>query len=280
MNKPILKNFFGHTKKDISFLILDYNRPAETNLLLTSIKKHIKFNYSVILYSNGGQQEYIKKYYDDNMIDLLLLSKKNEGSGIGTIRLAEICPTEYFIYIQCDNFFYRDFSLEELNQMKGILDREDIGAISLVNLESFSERSFMCKTDFYLKNIFHEGGGTGPTQALNLLNSEQTMTKWLDYNNKKHLIWNSFLIDSGLFSTVETPCGGILLRRCDSQELKVLKLPKQKMPLWNLSEEEWQDILNNNWEPWRIPKASVPWIFFMSNRKYENPKNNTIYPKY
>lgn len=280
MNKPILKNFFNHTNKNITFLILDFNRPTETNLLLNSIKKYVKFDHSVILYSNGGEQNYIKDFYDKNLIDIAILSKKNDGSGIGTIRLIELCPTEYFIYIQCDNFFYRDFSFEELDLMRKELDKDKVGVISLTNLNSFSERAFMCKTEFYLKNHFQEGGGTGPTQVLNLLNSEQAMTKWLEKNNKDIVIWNQLLIDSGLFSIVETPCGGSLIRRCDSQELKILKLPKQKMPLWNLSEIEWEDILNNKWEDWTIPKASIPWIFFMSNKRYENPKNNILYPKY
>ena len=47
-------NCYDHLKKEISFLIVDYNRPQESQLLLESIQKHIKFdNYEVIFFSNG-----------------------------------------------------------------------------------------------------------------------------------------------------------------------------------------------------------------------------------
>jgi GT2 family glycosyltransferase len=56
-----------------NFLILDYNRPKESELCLKSIKNFVKFDHSIIYLSNGGEQEYIYSYYKKGLIDKLIL---------------------------------------------------------------------------------------------------------------------------------------------------------------------------------------------------------------
>ena len=73
--------------KCYNILILDYNRPKESELLLASIKKYANFNYKIIYLSNGGEQDYAIDYYNKGLIDKLILRKHNSGCGLGTREL-------------------------------------------------------------------------------------------------------------------------------------------------------------------------------------------------
>ena len=277
------KDIFKRVSKLISFLILDFNRPEELKALLYSLKHHVKFDdYEVILLSNGGQQDYVFDLYEEGLIDKCILSRVNEGSGFGTLRLTDFCQSEYFINIQCDHQFARDLSSHEVGEMIKTLDHPKVGFIDFSFItrrqNKFSERAFMMKTDFYNSNPLQEGGGTGPSQNLTLKGTEDATGEWITKNNLLGVDWQPrLLFDIGKYAVIETPCGGVLRRRCDSQELEVIKLPKEKMPLWNLLDKEWDDILEGKWERWRIPEKSIEWIFFLFDDSFENEELNSKY---
>jgi len=277
MNFAVRKNIFEDeiSKIFLSFLVLDFNRPEESLKCLSSIRNHVKFPHNIIFYSNGGNQDYVWDLYKKGLIDILILSKKNEGSGIGTIRLTEICPSGFFINLQCDNFLIRDFAVEEFIEMaRKTTPESPIIDLALVGKDVFSERAFFSHLAYYSRNPYQEGGGTGPTQVLNLINSEQATTKFLKEENKQIYHWPHRLIaDNGKYAIIETPCGGILKRRCDTQELKIEKIPKQKMPAFNLSDDEWNEILAGKWQDWRIPKQSREWVFHFYSNDFEDPAN-------
>jgi len=268
----MLKAPFKRIAKKVSFLILDYSRPQETATLLNSIKRHVKFNdYEVIYLSNGGDQTYVPLFYKSGLIDKCILSKKNEGSGLGTLRLTEFCQSPYFINLQCDNYLIRPFEECELNLMIDLLSGE-VGAIDFTELKPFSERAFMMDTEFYCSNPLQEGGGTGPEQGLSLKGTEQATYEWIIQNNKSVYCWPNLIGDSGKYAIIEVG-KGVLERRCDTQELKVWKTPKSSMPLWNLTDEEWKDILEGKWKDWRIPEKSKKWVFHLFSQEFEDPEN-------
>lgn len=275
------KNLFPETgANDLCFLILDYNRPAESLVLLNSIKRHVKFQHKVIFYSNGGIQDYAFDFFQKGLIDTLVLNKLNEGSSIGTIRLTEICYSKYFINLQCDNYLIRDFYLEEAIDMARTLEETDAGAIdfAMVGNQVFSERAFMSRVDFYSRNPFFSAAGTGPFQSDTLPNSEQAMTKWLQVNNKKIRHWpNRLIADNGKYAVLEIG-QGVFKRRTDTQELSILKTPKEKAPAFNLTDAEWDIILKGDWADWRIPEKSREWVFHFYSNDFENPSNE-IYRK-
>jgi hypothetical protein len=263
-----MKKCYDILGKKLSFLILDFNRPNETNACLQSIHQHISYPKEIVLLSNGGEQSYIGDLYSKGLIDKCIISKQNEGSGLGTIRLIQFCSTEYFIYLQCDNLIGRLVEDKEIEFMFENLERDDVGAIDLTGIVPntcvFSERAFMMKTDFYNANPNHTGGGTGPFQGLNLKGSEECNLEWIQMNNKKVFSWRPYIIqDMGKYAILELPCGGILKRRCDSQQLWILKQPKSKMPCFNLLDEEWETILNGKWINGSVPEKSKSSIFYM-----------------
>lgn len=281
----MLKECFKRISKNLSILILDFNRPNESFTLLTSIKKHVKVDYEVIFLSNGGNQDYVFDLYERGLIDKCILNKKNEGSGFGTIRLTEFCQSKYFLNLQCDHAFIRDFEEAEFDEIKQVLEDPSVGSIDLTFLSkiqngNFSERAFICKTEFYCSNPFQEGGGTGPEQNLNFKGSEPAMSEWLKCNSKKSITWQpQLVVDTGQYAVIETKCGGVLKRRCDTHEIKVLKRPNEKMPMWSLSDSDWERIINGEWKDWEIPENSKGWIFFLFREEFENPNLNNKYFK-
>lgn len=273
----MVKSFFKKLGKTLSFVVLDFNRPQCAELCLQSIKDRVKFdNYEVIFYSNGGQQDYVGRLYGKGLIDKCILSTKNEGSGFATPRAAEFVQTDFFINLQCDNMFIRDFTLEEFLTIKKTFKKDKrVGALNLFYCEKFSERAYIINTKFYCQNTMHEGGGAGPYFELGK-NSETTTQEWV-YKKGKTCGWWSpekpLIGDIGKYAINEFPCGGSFVRRCDTQELTVVVAPKKRYDCYNLSSEEWDLILANKWPAWTIPKASIPWVFFYFSNEFEDKKN-------
>jgi len=240
---------YDHLKKEISFLIVDFNRPQESQLLLESIQRHVKFNnYEVIFYSNGGTQDYVIDFYRKGLIDRLILNKKNDGIGLAQPRLIEFCQTDYFINAQCDRYIARDFTLEELNAMKEeFQSNKNLGAIDFTFNNIFSENAYMMATNFACQVPDHKGGGPGPFYSLGE-GSETSTYNWIIKNNLQTKTWPYLLFrDSGMYAIQELPCGGILKKRTDSQQLTIIKKPTKKyenVPGLRISDQEWNQILN------------------------------------
>ena len=101
------RNLFNYK---LTFLVMDFNKPSETAACLGSIKQFTRFsNYEVVLLSNGGTQSYIQEFYNLNLVDRAILSKKNYGCGHGTNTLFNFCDTDYCMYVQNDQYMCRDF---------------------------------------------------------------------------------------------------------------------------------------------------------------------------
>lgn len=261
-----------------SCLVLDFNRPNESKLLLESIKRHLKVKNEVIFLSNGGEQDYVYEFYKNGLIDKCILNKKNEGSGFGTIRLTEFCQTDYFINLQCDNYFIRDFTEEDYSIIIDSFDKHNLGSVDLTCIvpesQKFSERAFIANTEFYCSNPEKTGAGTGPIKIENGKGTEESFYNWIIKNNKKIFSIRPQLVgDSGKYAILQVGENGILKRRCDTQELKVVSLPNTTMDAYNLSNEEWSDILCGKWEDWRIPEKSIPWVSLFFSDSFENEKN-------
>ncbi len=258
----------------ISFLVLAFERAAETKLLLQSIKQHVKFDrYEVILLVNGGNQTSFLPLYQEGLCDKLILSRTNEGSGGGTVRLIQACATELFIYLQNDNFFQEDLTQEHLTLLKILLDTPDIAAVDFTGLvprcHHFSERAFAAKKSYYLSNDLLRVGGTGPFQHVR--GTEPTFYDFFSRDKKYVASFSSWIGDSGVYSIVETPCGGKLRIRTDTHELSIIEIPKKPMPMFNLSGEEWDQIIAGKWVNGTIPKQSEGHVFFMFRRGYDYP---------
>ena len=267
-------NCYDHLKKEISFLIVDYNRPQESQLLLESIQKHIKFdNYEVIFFSNGGMQDYVIDFYKRGLINRLILNKKNDGIGLAQPRLIEFCQTDYFINAQCDRFIARDFGLEELNAMKKAFEvNKKLAAIDFTFNQGFSENAYMMATNFACQVPNHKGGGPGPFYFLGE-GSETTTYEWIVKNELEVQSWPYLLFkDSGMYAIQELPCGGVFKKRTDTQQLTVIKKPIKKyndVPGLRISDEEWEQILNGTYINGTILESHKKDVFFLFSNELD-----------
>lgn len=268
-----MKKAFNLLKKDISFLVLDYNRAENLYLCLSSIRNHAKFNYELSVLINGGDSSQPYEMFRHGLMDKIQISKDNEGSSLGALRLIQSCVTKYFIFIQSDNSIFREFSSHELKRMINLLNYSDNAAIDFsYNLPQsfFSERAFMMETDLYLSNDNHSGYGTGPFYNPKELNTEQTTELFIKSLNKKVFRWEpKLMFDTGMYAVLELPCGGILKRRCDTHQIWVIKQPKQKHDAFNLNDYEWDVILNGKWTQGSIPEHGMKNGFLFFSDKFD-----------
>lgn len=259
-----------------SILILAFERPEETRILLNSIKRHIKFDrYEIILYVNGGESSPFWEMYKEGLIDKIIISRENQGSGVGTVSLIKACATNLFIYLQNDNYFIKDITQDHIDWINKAKSEKIVGGFDLTGLvpnhHKFSERAFISWRKYYIGNRHLGVGGTGPYSYIE--GSEPAFTSLLDETGKKMIPFHGFVGDSGKYSVVQLPCGGVLKRRCDTQELLIQTQPKEKTPIFNISDSEWDIILAGQWDDWRIPEKSKEWVFLFYSNTFENPAN-------
>lgn len=276
---------FDLLNNKITFLVLDYNRPYNLYSCLTNIRAKTFVPHEIIALTNGGNIDYGYIALKNNLADKVLVSKNNEGSSLGAIRLVKNCTTKYFVFLQSDNLLNFNFDESILNKIELLLGSRSFGAIDLTGLvptvTQFSERAFIMETDFYLQNNLHTGYGTGPFYNPQFKNSEQTTHEWILNNNLHvigfqqngvHVITESNktpVIDSGMYGILQLPCGGVLRRRNDTHQVWVENLPKQKIDCYGLNDEEWDLILQNKWIGGTIPKNCEKNAFFFYNKNLD-----------
>jgi hypothetical protein len=240
-----------------NILILDYNRPKESELCLWSIKKHAKFNHKIIYLSNGGEQDYAYSFYKNGLIDKLVLRKNNSGCGLGTRELFNDFDlnSEFVIYVQCDQYMVRDLSESEILMYKNNI-KDDILYIDLAANQGggrYSERAHFINKNTY-NRIPNSIGGPGP--FANEKWTEESIQNYMKDNNLKFLSASPIVFaDNGKYSIREYPCGGQLLMYTDTKQVFIIKPIKKKIDFINISltEEEWDQILNNKWINGTIP---------------------------
>ena len=257
-----------------NFLILDYNRPIETELCLNSIKKFAKFNYNIIYLSNGGDQKYVHKYYDQGLIDKLILRKNNSGCGLGTRELFNDfdIDSDYVFYIQCDQFMIRELKLSEIE----LYISKMIGKTLYVDLAGnqgngkYSERAHFINKNVYNK-IPNSIGGPGP--FANQKWTEKSLQDYMLENDLKFLTIDPPVFgNNGKISYRQFPCGGETMHFTDTKQLWIIKPLKDRYDGWpnfDLTNEEWEKILSNTWENGSIPKNHVKDTFTFWQKPYE-----------
>lgn len=255
----------------VSILVLDYNKPEESRLCLESVQKHCKFEKEVVFYSNGGEQDYAIDFYKEGLIDKLVLSKKNFGLGIGTTDLLQLCRTEFFIYLQNDQYFQRPLYDGEIQTFKYCLGLGHVGSISLAGYPCgegvYSDRCHFGKTQFFRDMDKWMGsypdGGCGPYFSGSDTYNENFIQRYFKEFGLFNVASNShYVIDNGKWSIRENADFSTWKHRTDTKELWLIKGPvKEKAEFPFLSDDEWTEVLETQkWEG-KIPKAELAHSF-------------------
>jgi hypothetical protein len=265
----------------LSFLVLNFNRPKETELCLKSIRKFTKFDHEIVLLNNGGEDHSaIFSFFEQGLIDKLILRKTNSGCGLGTRELFNDfnLNSKHVIYVQCDQFMVREFTEEEINYYLNILKYNDqISHIDLAGNQGngrYSERAHLINKEFY-NSIPNTIGGPGP--YANETWTEETLQKYLSKNNKKFVTVKQLLFaDNGKASIRDYPCGGRLMQYTDTKEVFILKkiLKRIDFPNVSFNDKEWELILNDQWINGTVPEGHKQNSFLFWNKPFYLDKIN------
>lgn len=256
MNDAIV-SYRGWDGVRASFLVLDYLKPKETRMCVTSIRRHAKFPFKIYLLSNGARDRYPFDLYEEGLVDYLLLPKKNGGQALGTQDLFRVCDTEYAFYVQCDQIACRDITSVSVAGMISEIKQGGVKAFGLagnVNQFAFSERANFMEVETYLTIREKPKGGPGIFDRTDIW-LEEHIGNWFKTNGHKFAILEApFFADIGKYSIRELPCGGVLRHRTDRGSVEVIVLPKRSHPGYDYSPEEWEDMIAGRWKNGRVPE--------------------------
>lgn len=269
----------------VSFLILDYNKPKETEVLLASLKARVKFPHEII-YLHNGSSDYAYDLYKRGAIDKFIQTKENNGLGIGTRDLFAACFSHWAIYVQNDQYLGRDFTADEFNEIVRIfffnkklngLDDSNarlVGSISLAGAPCgqgvYSERAHLINTSFYKHMemmIPLPNGGAGPYHHQEW--REGAIQKYYKEKNIEHYIYSSPLfVDNGRTAERQNPDGSRWRHYPDTKQLFLLSGPvKEKYIYPKFTDEEWAEVISTqNWPDGKIPSCEVNDSFSFWNK--------------
>ena len=262
-----------HQEPRVSFLVLDFRKPNESRLLLESLKRHVKFDHKVIYLHNGNENfTYHQDFLNEGLIDQLIITRKNEGLGVGTRNLFAACFSEYAIYVQNDQILGRDFVEEELEFLINSLGRYDmmenlpqIKSISLAGapcgIGVYSERAHLIQTAAYRDLEFNHdmpNGGAGPYH-------DQPWREGYIQSLYKKFSWSHYIypyplfIDNGQEAVRENPDGSVWKHKPDTKRLWLVRGPvKEKFIYPKFSDSEWESVLSTqSWPDGKIPENEV-----------------------
>ena len=259
----------------LTVCLLDYNRPAESERCLRSIRQHLLVQPLQVLYlSNGGDQSHARQWYDEGLIDTLLLNKVNVGCGIAMKQMAAAALTEWVMMVQSDQYLLRPYTQIDFERMVELLSGRNESSILYYDLAGnqgrghYSERAHLINRRRYLDITGMDDviGGPGP-YAQSLWTERHVQNYMAATPNKAGFGFVSdpataFFADNGAWSEREygPEYGGAKTRhRTDTKRLFVLKPFTRRadgFPNLNLSDAEWADVLAGRWpEEGRIPEA-------------------------
>ena len=253
----------------VEYLILDYERKEEARLLLNSIKKYSKFDYTVTFLCNGGEQSYAKKLKEEGLIDKLILNQVNTGSGGGTVQLFAQCETKYALYIQVDQILSAELTDRHINAFIDLIENKGYCYVDLAGDQCngiYSERAQFINTKFY-NSIPKSVGGAGPWHGMTW--TEEHIQNYIKDNTLKYK--SVYIIDesqqdangqnvrmpvfmnNGKWSHRSNLDGSKWKHRTDTKQLWVIKKPTKKFDYPNLTDEEWELAFEGKW-----PNGDVP----------------------
>lgn len=242
----------------LTYALLDYDRPKESELCLKSIHKYSHFPFNIVYLSNGGNQDYVMDFYKQGLIDKLILRKSNSGCGLGTRECFNDfnLESEFIVYVQTDQFLTRDFNEAELKDYIDLINKYHYFYIDMAGNQGngrFSERAFMMKKGYY-QSIPNTIGGPGPLASEKW--TEQSVQEYIERNRFVFYSAKPLFADNGKNSIRQYPCGGQLLVETDTKKVHIIKSITKRVDFPNikLTDLEWNLILKNEWINGTVPE--------------------------
>ncbi len=242
---------------DLTVCLVTFNRPSESEVCLRSVHQHILAPHQTLFLSNGGDHTKPRQWYDEGLIDTLVLNRRNWGGGIAYKQAAQAALTEWVMLVQTDQIAVRPYAKDELDYHIGYcLPWKHTLYIDLAGNQGHgraSERALLINRRRYLDLPGFDEiiGGPGPF----------AQSKWTEQHLQEHCpgFGSAPLLfaDNGAWSEREYPVeygvGSILPRtkhRTDTKKLLILSPFGRRadgFPNLNLTDEEWRQVLAGEW---------------------------------
>ena len=188
------------------------------------------------------------------MIDKLIVNKKNNGCGNGTVQLFDACETDFCFYLQNDQILNTFITQKHIDEFINILNNRyyNYRCIDLAGAQAgknkYSERAHFIDVNFY-KSIYKGEKGLygGPGCHNDKKYVEQHIQEYFEQNHCQVYHTIPMFIDNGKTSIREIG-DGKYIHTCDTKVLKVLKKPTYKTEVYPpLNDQEWADVIAGNW---------------------------------
>jgi len=250
-----------YLEPEVTFAILDFQKPQETKHCISSIRNQVKFPYR-IAYLHNGKSDYAYELYRAGLIDTFIQSKENNGLGVGTRDLMASVFTPYTIYFQNDQVVGRAFEKEEFEFLKLLVEQDNVKSVALAGptagADIYSERAHIIKTDFYRLMEFSiplgpYGAGPyhhGPWR-------EEQIQKYYKENSYLHFTGHPPLaVDIGKW-TIRDCAGGRVRMRTDTKAVTWEIAPTEKYVFPEHTDEEWELAIAGKWPVGKIPQIYI-----------------------
>lgn len=250
----------------IQFLVLAYERSEESLLLLQSLKENVELardSYWITYLDNGSRNhDRILSWYQDGLIDQLILRKKNTGGSWGMVDLVNLCQSEYAFLIQNDQFLIQKINDNVITALISALDSSKI--VDLAGFQAgagkFSDRASFVKVSDYrewTKNLENYGPGYEGNHEDKDKNdhNEGKIQKLFEQNNWKVCGTNSIVFgNNGKWSIRQHEDGSVTKWSTDEKRLYLIRTPTKKMKSLNVDNQTWDKILSGSWKDGDIPE--------------------------
>ena len=232
----------------VSILILDFSRRTESQVLLESLKNNALFNKEIVYLCNGGESDYAYDFYNQGLIDTLIVKKTGQGGGWGQTDLFKYSKTKYSLFCQVDQVLITPIKQETMNYFISLLEG-DFKCIDLNGDQSsrgvWTDRAHLINTEFF--NSLGPFPNFGPGLDNGKWNEQHLQEKFKENNYKIAHINPLFFADNGKYSIRQAGKNqeGILIHSTDEKQMWVIKPilePCEVYPPLN-SSEMWQEIV-------------------------------------
>lgn len=241
----------------LTVCLLDYNRPKESERCLRSIRQHFSIprdQWRVLYLSNGGNQDKARQWYDEGLIDTLVLNKRNWGCGIAMKQMAQAALTKWVMMVQTDQYVVRSYTEAEFDdQLDFLIGQPNAFYLDLAGNQGqgrASERAHLVNRRRYLDlpEMDDVIGGPGP-----FAQSKWTERHLQDCNIQFATASLPLFADNGAWSERDygPEYGNAKTRhRTDTKRLWILSPFSRRadgFPNLNLTDEEWVEALEGRW---------------------------------
>ncbi len=266
MNQGIAGKLTVYEEPQVSFLVLDYQRPEAALTCLQSIRDRVKLDRYKVIYCHNGEAEYPHTLLRTGLIDELIVPRVNGGLGLGTRALFAACFSPLAIYWQVDQVMARDLDEYTVKALTGLFEHQPkVKSISLAGpvcgTGVYSERAHVISTAFY-RDLEHKlpltHGGAGPWHHV-MWREEQIQSYYRAHGYVHYTEATPFAIDNGRDAVRQNPDGSVWRHEPDTKRAWLVSGPVKEPYVYpKLSQREWNEVIATQaWPEGKIPEDEV-----------------------